>query len=504
MSGESAILPTSIGWYRRLDGEALLPVLILPICLCILGPWWSIYEIHPDEGVNLIKGALVANGFHLYDQIWSDQPPVLTLILAVVHLAYPFSVAAARTSILAFSCLLLWSLFRVVRRTDGSLAAWVTVAALGLSNLYLTLSVSVMIGLPAIALAICAIDQAMLGASKRQVWRYLLAGVLLGLSLQIKMFTALILPSLVCAVLFVPRDPVRRDRRRARDVILVLAAVLATFIGIAFAMHEPFLSQLIYPHLWTPGVAAEEAEPHGWIYFGRLLFAVDPAVLGLGIAGAVAVLTQPRDLYGARLIPVLWLCLAVITFSYHRPVWPHHLPMTLVPLAWLGGIAVASCVTWLYAVGARKIYALACAAGFFALLIAAKIWDAPDFYGIPLPRNPIVTAMVAFKTYPPAEKWVVTDDEMDAYRAGVLIPPELAVFTGKRVSHGYLPPDTIISVIRERQPSQVMFRRFTIDSEVKRYLDTTYVRLIWSREPHYIRSDLVHARTGTNGAAPAQ
>lgn len=146
-------------WHRTNQcAIALFPAVLLPVCICLLGPWWLVYQFHPDEGVNLLKGALVANGFHLYDQIWSDQPPVLTLILAAVHLVFPYNVAVARAVILASASLLLWSLFRVVRRTDGALAAWIAVAVLGLSNLFLTLSVSVMIGLPAIALAMCAID----------------------------------------------------------------------------------------------------------------------------------------------------------------------------------------------------------------------------------------------------------------------------------------------------------------------------------------------------------
>ena len=153
--------------HRRLEIQALLPAAILPFWLCVLGPWWRVYEFHPDEGVNLMKAALVANGYHLYNQIWNDQPPILTLILAVTHWLFPYDVGVARAVVLGFSSLLLWAFFRIVHRSNGELAAWSAVAALGLSTLFLLLSVSVMIGLPAIALALCAVDQAMLGASEQ-------------------------------------------------------------------------------------------------------------------------------------------------------------------------------------------------------------------------------------------------------------------------------------------------------------------------------------------------
>jgi hypothetical protein len=30
-----------------------------------------------------------------------------------------------------------------------------------------------------------------------------------------------------------------------------------------------------------------------------------------------------------------------VASTHHKPVWPHHLPMTLASMAWLGGRAVA-------------------------------------------------------------------------------------------------------------------------------------------------------------------
>ena len=78
-----------------------------------LGAWWNVYELRADEGINLQKAALIANGHQLYSEIWSDQPPVLSYVLSMVHHFFPFSVAAARVMILLFSAILIVSLFRV-------------------------------------------------------------------------------------------------------------------------------------------------------------------------------------------------------------------------------------------------------------------------------------------------------------------------------------------------------------------------------------------------------
>jgi len=52
------------------------------IAILLLFPIWSSFQLDADEGVNLGKAMLLDKGFKLYTDIWSDQPPVLTYILA--------------------------------------------------------------------------------------------------------------------------------------------------------------------------------------------------------------------------------------------------------------------------------------------------------------------------------------------------------------------------------------------------------------------------------------
>jgi hypothetical protein len=170
--------------------------------------------------------------------------------------------------------------------------------------------------------------------------------------------------------------------------------------------------------------------------------------------------------------------------------------MTLVPMAWLGGLAVAKGAEWLGTIGVHPWYRNAIAFVLFTTLIMAAAWDSPRFGTVPVPQNPIATAMGELRSDASSEPWVVTDTAIDAYRAGLLIPPELAVFTGKRLRQGYLTSEIIIRTIRERRPSQVMFRRFSPDEKVLEFLNSSYIRMIWSAEPHYIRSDLVRANPG--------
>src|SRR5262249_7751748 len=68
--------------------EALLSTLIMML-LSALHPLWSDQWVSADEGGNFMKTALVTKGFHLYSEIWNDQPPVLTYVLVPTEMAFP-------------------------------------------------------------------------------------------------------------------------------------------------------------------------------------------------------------------------------------------------------------------------------------------------------------------------------------------------------------------------------------------------------------------------------
>jgi hypothetical protein len=129
----------------------------------------------------------------------------------------------------------------------------------------------------------------------------------------------------------------------------------------------------------------------------------------------------------------------------------------------------------------------------FAALIGAGGWSPPRFGVVEVPPNPIVLQMVRLKTDASEPSWVVTDNPMDAYRAHVLVPPELAVITAKRLRQGFLTTDSFKALIEEAKPSQVMFRNFVFDGEILEYLgrSPSYRRVAWSSETHFVRTDLI-------------
>ncbi|CCQ75322.1 glycosyltransferase family 39 protein [Magnetospira sp. QH-2] len=464
--------------------QAWLPGLLFAVGLCLLGPWWGVFEMDTDEGLNLMKAMLVADGHEMFSEIWSDQPPLLTYILAGVHRIFGNDIAAARGTILFFSSLLIWALFRMVRREEGAMAAWVAVAILVSGTLYQRLSVSVMIGLPALALALLALDQ-MLGARGR-LPRYALSGLLMALALQTKMFTVLLLPGLLLALWIDGRRFAVTWRTVGGTFGLALAG---TFGGLALLAGPEFIDQLITPHLQAgldKGFPYDRGADRLWS-----LLLDQPQYLVMGGLGVLLAWPWHK---ASRWIPVIGAVGASVALYRHTPLWIHQLLLIQIPLAWLAGCAAGRLVE-----GFRLPSMLwrGAAIGLGVLLVVGGGWLAVQqttktaalFHRSPTEREQL--AVQALKARTGETRWLVTDRPIDGYYAQLPVIPPLAVYSLKRVRGGLLTPEQVAEWIRTYRPEQVSYRRFYMGKAVKAYLKEHYTK-VEGLKAHllYLRKDL--------------
>jgi PelA/Pel-15E family pectate lyase len=77
----------------------------------------------------------------------------------------------------------------------------------------------------------------------------------------------------------------------------------------------------------------------------------------------------------------------------------------------------------------------------------------------------------------PPDSWVAADNLVDAYRAGRLVPPELAVWSDKRQDAGLLPMEAIVSTLEARRPERLLLRRFNVPRIFRKYLAIAYSRM---------------------------
>ena len=76
-------------------------------------------------------------------------------------------------------------------------------------------------------------------------------------------------------------------------------------------------------------------------------------------------------------------------------------------------------------------------------------------------------------------EWFVTDTPMYAFRIKASVPPNLVVFSDKRMLSGHLSEEQILAAIAEYRPEQVFIGRFDFPA-VQAYLKEDY-RLLYER-----------------------
>lgn len=481
------------GWHVPVSLAAFVAALALVIWVSAILPWWQIYMMDPDEGINLSKAALVARGIPPYGAMWNDQPPMLTYLLAVLQWVLPHNVAAARALILAMAGLMVWSLYRICYRAGGHPAGIIATLLLATSPLFIELSASVMIGLPAIALAVVAFDIAS-SPIRPTLVRGLIAGVVMALSLQTKLFTFTALPALLLMG-WMAADGGRLERIKL--VIAMIAGCGAAFLLITLISGEPLFQQLVGTHM--SGTIRQSYNLMGslnaiWL----VLLQHQPLLVATLLGVAIGLPTFVRNGWA----PLLWLVVATASLAGHVPIWPHQVLLLIVPLAWLGGIG------WGGAMAAyRKPLKPLLLAAPAAALIAWSGWAGATAASARTPNDqvgPIVSA--SFARFAGLGSIVASDIGMDAFRAGLFVPPELAVFSMKRRIQGALTEREIVAVLESYKPTQASFRRFQIGQTLRDYLNDKYWEAPNSEGPaHYVRKGAALAgldrRAATSGLA---
>jgi len=292
-----------------------------------------------------MRSMLVALGHPLYSEVSSDQPPLFNHILALLLRVLGFEVNPARLLVLLFSTLLVWSGAQFLQLTWGKPAAIVFLPLITMAPEYLQLSVSVMIGLPSIALAaVSMLFVALWHQKKNNLW-LVLSGCMLALSVLTKLFTGLLAPVFIAGMTASMYFSERQKRfswkiLQPAWIWSISFACLTALLGLILVGPQNILS-IIMPHATAPTI--DWLQGPGYSINTRLQEAV-PLLL-------LASLGAPLSIYRRNWItfyPLAWLILAYVLFSFYSPVFYHHQLLVTVPASLLAAAAVGDGIGCLF------------------------------------------------------------------------------------------------------------------------------------------------------------
>lgn len=415
-----------------------------PLALVLIGfalmalwavPIGSIFEIDSDEGINLAKASLLNRGFPLYHAIWSDQPPLTSWIWAFVLRLFGNSVVAARLVCLLFSLLLIASFFELIRCNHGSLPAFIGVVFLTLSYGYIRLSVSIMIGLISLSFILMGL-LAMAFSETNSTFFAPLSGFLCGCAVLCKLWTI--------PLAFLPILMVRFDKQRLRG----------WFVGFATALLPAFLiigpkamAMLVAPHI----SAFLKTEPALFLQG----FAADWILIATCAAGLILSIREKNT----PVVPAVWLVYGLLFVLFHRPVRYHHFVLLAIPMSWWTAIAVSK----LKGKMAPRIGITAVVLLFVAIKVNSI--ELERFGFIEYDKKVAADRWFFLKNLSQrgqSNPWVFTDRPMYAFRAGLLVPPEIAVFSVKRFQLLEVDKTFLEEIFNRYKIKQVLWARYDV------------------------------------------
>jgi len=479
-----------------------LPLAFLGVML-LFYPFRYVFEFDTDEGINAIKTFLSLRGFRLYSEIWNDQPPAFTLLLAFWFRLFGLRVVAGRALVLLFSTALIAGAVHYLRRSWGRAAAVAGLLFVILLPFYCELSVSIMIGLPSIAFGVLSfVGQARWHDQRRPLW-LILSGVSLALAILTKAFTVILVPLWVLGLFLALRHELRLEpRRRLRSWLPLLTwslpFVAVGTLALLFVIGPDNVGQLVEVHL-----AAERApafQPSALLpTINVFLQRVIPLFLLAGVGAFQAVRTRTWH----ALYLVGWVVLAYVLLLVNRPTWPHQQLLVTVPTAMLAAIGAGTAMRDLQArLRSRPSsfsglpLALICVAASLVFVGArgpATVdefdFDFPNLRISPstnLQERQIVALM---SDHAQETNWVFTDRPMFAFLAKLPVPPYLAVLSSKRLLSGELTQAEILEVLEAYKPEMVLAARFDVPAareymsrrNFRRIDETPFYRLYFRR-----------------------
>jgi hypothetical protein len=429
-----------------------IQAVLLGAALVVLWRQQGAFGFYEDEGLNLLKGFMVAAGHPLYSSVYSDQPPLFTWILALAIRLFGADYHGLRFISLFSGWALLAGAMAVAGQMGGSSARVVTVVFLLACAPFLKFGSSILITTPALALGVWAIYFALRFASQGSRRALAASGYLLGFGAITKLAVLYLFPVVILALASrATGTPLRR--RIAHIVIWCSSFALPLAVAVIVTPASHMIWELVLPHIAGFRLAAQQAAR------ARREMLLAPGMESAYAAGVVGLLVAARADPRRGAFLLVWLLDVVAWMLIHRPLWEHHLPDLLVPLAICAGAGSAGLRPRVESAGVvpRAILALTprvlVTIAFLSQLFAWEYWR--NLFAGPSEASLRKVASALMQVTSPQD-WVLVDRPSIAFFARRRVPPSMVLIATKRIASGDLTDRELLEALDQYKPAAVV------------------------------------------------
>jgi hypothetical protein len=258
-----------------------------------------------------------------------------------------------------------------------------------------------------------------------------------------------------------------------------------TVFGIAYFTHSLSMGQILGTHFDGAAQVSLQREPSWQLLLMFLAQDLDYTWLA-GVGIYLLFKHQPQW----PLLPLIWLMTVWVGLTYYQPLWYHYYPLISVPVVWLATYGLTQSFKffrqkqWPKTIRWRKLKhptVMGVAAGFAIFAIAltpiklvVNAYINHQFVAESKPKLEVIEKVRALQA---STHWLFTDLPIAAFYTGLKVPPELAVFSTKRIASGSLSDAKLMDILQTYQPEQVLLGRYPkVQMALAAYLNQHYVK----------------------------
>ena len=454
-------------------------VLIATISLLFLG-WQSTHLRGPgtgyDEGVYLASAQNLATGHAPDRALFFSKPPLFAVLLDGIgrvsgwHLSgYRLAMVLCALTTLLISSALAW-------RWRGPWSAVATAVLLAINPKFAFYARPLGSDMPVITLMMLGLLAGSVAIERQSRWAWAVVGGAATAAIGMKPNGGLIIPIIVAGFLWWLW---RRPHNARMPTVLcalfsIIGAVPVLLIMLPFSLQPHAYMQSITYELSGRGVYPLDVA--GNIRHIVPFIALDRGLVVLAAIGLVLALRRPLSL--VPMLLVVWLVLSGAFLVIHTPLFSHHIPILLPPLAIFAGSGcvalIARSVAMVEALKARQplswwAWAMSALSVLTLLGVVALI---PHLAAINHQSAQRVQSAserqfaAALGHYVPPGGLVITDDQFSAFGAHLPVGPWFADTSTYRIDSGYLTSAEAVAKTEEEKPAAIIvtsdkFRRLT-------------------------------------------
>lgn len=461
-------------------------VIVLLVLIYVQLPLGTAFAFSTDEGFEVIKPFMCNHGYVLYRDIWNDQPPVFTVLIAAIFRTFGTTMLNARLTTVCYAIIFFTVFHELIRRRSGQRCALLACFLLLCSPGVLLLSSSAMLELPAMTTGWLA-GLLLFQWARRPHWIWLVtSGAVMALAAQTKFTSLLLVPAIFVEFVLLTEAKLGRKhwfKKAANSALIWSAGFAVVFALIGLTWAKGSLEMALKSHTGdnvVPGL--DRVEDHQF-NFQLLHNHIECAVAAVVAVGLAFYRKRGREI----VFPLTLLLTDALVHAVHHPWWDYYYLHLAVPLAWLAGWGVNEVIRIILELYGKRRFNLFTTAAWEQIGMCILV-------GLVLTRselrlegtvknlkqspkaddNSIVKEM---RKYAGSVHLVYSESGIYPFYANLSVAPELTVMPLKRFWSGQISTDDIIEICRRDKIKLVVLPKERINTEWKDFLDTEYFRV---------------------------